>query len=157
MDIVSMPDGAETLREIIHHPGGVVIIPVDEDENVWCVRQYRYAHNLMLLEVPAGKLEYGEEPRDCAIRELSEETGIKADELISLGGIFPSPGISAEVLHIYLATGLNFGIAHPDENELLKIETHKLDSLVAMAISGEIQDSKSIIAILRARAYLNRE
>ena len=132
LDIVSLKNGKTSMREVIEHPGGVTVIPVDEDGNVYCVRQFRYPLAAHLLEVPAGKLEPGEKPLEAAKRELSEETGIEADEYIDLGKTYPSPGFCKEVLYIYLARGLHFGKSHPDENEFLDVE--KIAILKAKAV-----------------------
>ena len=118
------------------------------------VRQFRYPFGRMMLEAPAGKLEYGEDPLDCAVRELSEETGYSADQLIDLGAMCTSPGFSTEVLHIYLALGLHAGASHPDEGEFLNVEKIPLARLVDMVMANEIDDGKTIAAILKAERYL---
>jgi len=156
VDKAEMPNGAEVLREVVEHPGGVTVLAVDDDGYAYCVRQYRYAYSEVLLEAPAGKLEKGEDPGICAERELSEETGIKADEIISLGSIYPSPGFSSEVLHLYLARKLTFKEAHPDENEIVQTEKIHFDDLEEMVLSGEIKDAKTVIAVCRARKYIGR-
>ena len=156
-DKAELVNGSIVGREVVEHPGGVTIIPVDADETVWCVRQFRYPFGREMLEVPAGKLERGEDPRDCAVRELSEETGFSADELIYLGPCCTSPGFSTEVLHIYLALELKHGDAHPDEDEFLNVEKHSLETLTEMVMSGEIDDAKTIIAVLKARRFLEAE
>ncbi len=134
LDYVSLKNGEHTLREVVEHPGGVTIIPVDEDGYVYCVRQYRYPISEHLLEVPAGKLEKDEEPLMCAVRELSEETGLSADEYIDLGKTYPSPGFCREALYIYMARGLHFGQAHPDHNEFLDVEKIHIDSIINQMI-----------------------
>ena len=111
----------------------------------------------VMLEAPAGKLEKGEDHRECAVRELSEETGFSADELTYLGPICTSPGFSTEVLHIYLAQGLNAGKSHPDEGEFLSVEKHHIDELVDMVMSGEIDDGKTVIAVLKAKRLLEQK
>ena len=157
LDKVSLPNGEESLREIIDHPGGVAIVPVDSEGMVYCVRQFRYAMGKHLLEIPAGKLEKNEEPMQCAVRELSEETGITAGRLTDLGYNYPSPGFCREVLHIYLATELTFGTAHPDHNEFLEIKKLPLDGLADMVMKNELTDAKTIIGILKAKMYFDRE
>lgn len=157
LDRVILSNGEESLREVVEHPGGVTVIPVEDDGNVWCVRQFRYPLAEHLLETPAGKLERGEDPLDCAVRELSEETGLSAREFIPLGKVSPSPGFCKEMLYIYMARGLTRGQSHPDENELLDVEIHSLDSLFDMVMAGEIIDAKTIIAIMKAKAYLERQ
>ena len=118
------------------------------------VRQFRYPAGHMMLEAPAGKLEYGEDHRECAVRELSEETGFTADELIYLGGFYTSPGFSSERLHVYLALGLHAGESHLDEGEFLNVEKHSLQALEQMIMDNEIEDAKTIIAVLKAEKVL---
>ena len=155
LDRVVLQNGEHTLREVVSHPGGVTIIPIDDDGYVYCVRQFRYPMSEHLLEVPAGKLEYGEEPFLCASRELSEETGITASEYIDLGKIYPSPGFCKEILYIYMARGLTFGIPHPDHNEFLDVEKIHIDELVRLVMNNEITDAKTVIAILKAKNILS--
>lgn len=156
VDKVSLPDGREATREIVEHSGGVAIIPVDADGSVYCVRQYRYAVGEHLLEVPAGKLNEGEDPLECAMRELSEETGFTADNFVSMGFFYPSAGYCREKIYIYLATGLHRGRAHLDEGEFLDVEKYPLDKLVEMVDNNELCDGKSALAVLRAQRYLKR-
>ena len=108
----------------------------------------------MLLEAPAGKLEKGEDPLVCGIRELSEETGFTAEEMVDLGRCFTSPGFSTEVLHIYLALGLHAGQSHPDQDEYLNVEKIPLKELSERVMQNEIDDGKTIVAILKAEKYL---
>ncbi len=155
VDQVKLCDGKVGRREIVEHSGGVTVIPVDEDGSVYCVRQYRYAVGEHVLETPAGKLNEGEEPLHCAVRELSEETGLTAENYVFLGAFYPSPGYCKERLYVYLATGLKSGEAHPDDGEFLDVEKRSLDELVAMAMNNELSDAKTIIAILKAKLYLS--
>ena len=153
-DVIRLPDGNEAFREIVEHSGGVAVIPVDADGNAWCVRQYRYAFARHMLEVPAGKLETGEEPLECAMRELSEETGFTAAEFVDLGELYPSPGYCRETLYLYLALGLTPGKAHLDEGEFLDVECHPLKELAEMVMHNELPDAKTAMAVLKAKLYL---
>ena len=154
LDDAELCNGKVVKREVVEHPGGVTILPVDEEGNCTMVRQFRYPFGRMMLEAPAGKLEYGEDHRECAVRELSEETGFTADELVYLGGCCTSPGFSTEVLHIYLALGLHAGECHPDQDEFLNVEKIPLSQLSRMVMDGEIDDAKTIVAVLKAEKYL---
>ena len=155
LDRVVLQNGDHTLREVVEHPGGVTVIPVDDEGFVYCVRQFRYPMLEHLLEVPAGKLEKEEEPLQCAVRELSEETGISASEYVYLGKIYPSPGFCREILYIYLAKGLSFGAPHPDRNEFLDVEKIHIDELVRLVMENEITDAKTVIAVLKAKNILS--
>ncbi len=157
LDHAELCDGSIVKREVVEHPGGVTVLPIDDDGFCYCVRQFRYPMGKVMLEVPAGKLEKGEDHRECAVRELSEETGFSADELTYLGPICTSPGFSTEVLHIYLAQGLHAGKSHPDEGEFLSVEKHHIDELVDMVMSGEIDDGKTVIAVLKAKRLLEQK
>lgn len=156
-DCVRLPDGGESIREIVEHSGGVTVIPVDENGDVYCVRQYRYAYETHLLETPAGKLEPDETPLACAVRELSEETGLRADEFIYLGEIYPSPGYCRESLHLYLALGLHPGEMHLDPDEFLEVEKYPLDTLVEMVMDGRLRDAKTVAAVLMAKRWIERK
>lgn len=156
LDRVELCDGEYTRREVVEHPGGVCILPVDEEGNCTMVRQFRYPFGRVMLEAPAGKLEYGEDPLDCAVRELSEETGYRADRLISMGSMCTSPGFSTEVLHLYLALGLHAGKMHLDKGEFLNTEEIPLKLLVKMVMDNDIDDAKTIAAILKADRILNQ-
>ena len=154
LDEARLPDGSTAKREVVEHPGGVTVLPLEADGTVWCVRQYRYPFSRTLLEVPAGKLEPGEAPELAAARELSEETGLTAGRLQYLGANYTSPGYSEEVLHIYLALGLHPGDCHPDQDEFLNVEKIPLKELSRMVMDGEIDDGKTIVAVLKAEKYL---
>ncbi len=155
VDEVELIDGSKAIREIIEHDGGVTVIPVDENGDVYCVRQFRYGFGKSIIETPAGKLEKGEDPLECAVRELSEETGFSAEEYIYLGEFYPSPGYCHEKLYAYLALGLKKGNAHLDEGEYLDVLKYPLDTLVEMVMNNELFDAKTIIAILKAKMYLD--
>ena len=154
LDSVELVNGKTSFREVVEHAGGVVILAVDDNNRAYMVRQFRYPIGRAMLEVPAGKLEKGEDPLEGAIRELREETGLTAEKLVYFGGTYPSPGFCDEQLHIYLALGLTHGEACPDEDEFLNLEVVDLDELVQMVMSGKLLDGKSINAIFMAREYL---
>lgn len=154
MDKAQLPNGRITRREVIEHPGGVGILPLDDENNVIMVRQFRYPFQQVLLEIPAGKLEPGETPEACAVRELSEEVGAVSSDLRSLGKIFPSPGVYGETLYLYLARGLTFGAAHPDENEFLAVERIPFADAVDLILSDRLRDGKTVCAILKTKALL---
>jgi ADP-ribose pyrophosphatase len=155
-DVAELQSGHHVPREVVEHPGGVAIVAVGDNGHVLMVRQYRYPMEEELLEIPAGKLEYCEDHYDCAVRELSEETGCTAGNLIFLGPIYPSPGFSKEILYIYLATDLIRGDMHLDEDELLSVEEVHIETLVEKIMAGEIKDGKTIIGILKAHKYLEQ-
>lgn len=155
-DIAEIKNGRQVYREVVEHPGGVAIVPLNEQGQVLMVRQYRYPVERELLEIPAGKLEPGEDPLDCAVRELSEETGCTAGRIVFLGAIYPSPGFSRETLYIYLALDLESGEMHLDEDEFLSVEPVPLDSVVDMIMTNELPDGKTIIGIMKAKRYLEQ-
>lgn len=154
VDKVALPNGHTSFREVVDHNGGVAVVPVDNDGCVIAVRQFRYPFMKELLEIPAGKLEKGEDPLECAVRELSEETGFSAAEMIPLGAMYPSPGFCRETLYIYLALGLTPGEAHLDEDEFLNVERVPLDKLVSQIMSCEVCDGKTVAGVLKAQKYL---
>lgn len=154
VDTVELPDGTTSTREIIEHPGGVAVIAVDENGYVPMVTQFRKPYEKMIMELPAGKLDNGEDPLDCGIRELEEETGLKAHNFVSLGAVLPSPGYAAEMIYVYLATDLYEGTVHLDEGEFLSVEKIHIDTLIDMVMNGKLQDAKTVIGILKAYMYL---
>ena len=156
-DEVLLPDGKRSVREICLHNGAVAIIPILDDGSVIMERQYRYAHSRVVLEIPAGKLDSADEPPlDAAKRELKEETGATADEIVYLGAIVPSPALISEVIHLYMARGIHFGERKLDEDEFLDVEYVHLDRLYEMVMNGEIEDAKTQIAILKAYNLLKK-
>jgi ADP-ribose pyrophosphatase len=135
-------------REVVHHPGSAVIVPVHDDGTVSLVRQYRHPTLRYLLEVPAGTLSDGERPEAGAARELEEELGLVAEHLEKLAEFFVSPGFLEEKMWVYLATGLSQGKAQPDEDEVLDIIRLPMEDALEMISSGEIQDAKTIIGLI---------
>ena len=145
-----LPNGNEAGREVVEHPGGVCVAPLTAEGELLFVRQYRYPYEEVVLELPAGKRDKGgEDPLECGKRELKEETGATAEEYVSLGRVYPTPGICNEVIHLFLARGLSFGAAQPDEDEFVEVERIPLDRAVAMVMNNEIPDAKTQIAILK--------
>lgn len=153
-EVIIQPDGREAEREIITHSGGVGVIAVDDDKMVYMVSQYRIAARSVMLEIPAGKKEYGEDPLECGKRELIEETGYEGGEFIHLGDYYATPGYCEEVLSIYLARNLKFVGQNLDDGEFLNVSKHSLDDLYQMVMNNEIHDAKTAIAILKAKALL---
>ena len=147
-------NGKEAWREVVHHPGASAVVAIDEDNRIIMEKQFRYALNDYLLEIPAGKLDAGEDPLVCAKRELEEETGIIASEWISLGTIATSPGFCNEVIHLYVAKGLSKGEIHWDEDEYVEVERYTLDELLQCIKEETIKDSKTLSALLLAMPYI---
>ncbi|MGN1031484.1 MAG: NUDIX domain-containing protein [Butyricicoccaceae bacterium] len=147
VDQALLPNGEPCVREVCEHPGGVGILPLDEDGNVTLVRQFRYPYGEIILEIPAGKMDQGPEGHlACGIRELAEETGLIADEMIYLGEIWPSPGFMDERLYLYCAKGLKQGETHPDEDEFVEVVKMPFSELKERILSGEIKDAKTVAA-----------
>lgn len=157
VDKILLPNGRDAVREVVEHHGAVCVVPVTEDNLVYMVRQFRYPFNEMVLEIPAGKLDIGEQIWDAANREMEEEIGMKAGELIYMGEIRPSVAYLTEVIHMFLARGLKESQQHLDEDEFLEIETYPIDALVDMIMENKISDSKTIAAILKAKILLDRQ
>ena len=147
-------NGKEAWREVVHHPGASAVVAIDEENRIIMEKQFRYALNDYLLEIPAGKLDAGEDPLVCAKRELEEETGIIASEWISLGTIATSPGFCNEVIHLYVAKGLSKGEIHWDEDEYVEVERYTLDELLQRIKEETIKDSKTLSALLLAMPYI---
>lgn len=147
-------NGKEAWREVVHHPGASAVVAIDENNRIIMEKQFRYALNDYLLEIPAGKLDKGEDPLVCAKRELEEETGIIASEWISLGTIATSPGFCNEVIHLYVAKGLSKGEIHWDEDEYVEVERYTFGELLQHIQEEKIKDSKTLSALLLAMPYI---
>ena len=155
-DTALLENGETAFREVIHHSGGVCVLPLDDDGNVLFVKQFRYPFASVLLEIPAGKREPGEDPLQCGIRELSEEVGAKASEIIPLGKLYPTVAYNTEVIYMYLARGLSFHDQHLDADEFVDVIRIPLKEAYEMVMRDEIPDSKTQIAILKAWAIVNK-
>ena len=157
VDRVRLPDGKEAEREYMRHIGAVCVLPLDRDGVVHCVRQYRYPHAEVLLEIPAGKLDSKTEDRaSAALRELREEAGFRCGKLTFLGNIYTSPAILDEVIGLYLAEDLVPGDTHPDEDEFLAPVGVPLEQLVDDVMAGRIPDAKTQLAVMRVAELLRR-
>lgn len=154
-DTVRLPNGKETIREVMRHPGAAAVVPLTDEGNVICVRQYRYPFSEVMLEIPAGKLDPGEEPIACAQRELLEETGYQARELTPLGVYDPSVAVLDEKIHLFLARGLTFRAQNPDADEFLHVVELPLNALVDEILRGEVPDGKTQTAVLKAKLLLD--
>lgn len=153
-DQAELENGAVVTRELVIHPGGVCIVPVNENGEVYLVKQFRYPFQEVLTEVPAGKLEFGENHRDAGLRELKEETGAECENFEYLGVMYPSVAYLTEKIHMYLATGLKFDKQSLDEDEFLDVIKVKLSDAVDMVLNGEIKDGKTQTALLLAAKKL---
>lgn len=151
---VLLSDGCVATREIVRHNGGAAIVPLDDEGNVYMVRQYRCPFQQNLLEIPAGKLEADEDPLECAVRELKEETGLQSSDVESLGVIYPTPGYCSEKLFLFLATGLLPGESNPDKGEFLNVHRVPIRVLLEKIDAGEISDAKTIVALLKTARRL---
>lgn len=155
VDEVLLPNGHTSIREVVDHVDGVTVLPLDEQNRVLTVTQYRYVFGKNLLELPAGKLDPGEDPVTGALRELKEETGAVPEEFVSLGRIIPAPGCYGETLHLFLARGLKMEEQALDPDEFLNVERIPFDEMVERCLSGEIEDGKTVAAVLKAKLMLN--
>ncbi len=146
--------GREYQLDLVRHPGGAAVVAVDRDLRVCLVKQYRPGVTDFLWEIPAGKLDAGEAPQICAVRELAEETGVAAKNWSSLGIFVPAPGIFTEIIHLYLAQDLQVGAANPDADEDLELQWIPLAQAIDKVISGEWNDGKTVVALMRAQHHL---
>ncbi len=154
VESVELPENAVGYREIVDHPGGVGIVAFTDANKILFVKQFRKAVEKELVEIPAGKLEKGEEPFACGKRELTEETGYIANDFVSLGAFYPSPGFANEVTHLYLAKNLSKGEKKPDEDEFLDLVELAPNEVYSKIIAGEITDAKTIIGFFKAMEYI---
>lgn len=154
-DKVQLPDGTVANREVVEHRGGVAIFAMDEQQRVALVRQYRYPMGEITLELPAGKLEKGEDARDSALRELAEETGLRPETLVFMGCSYSSPGILSERIYLYFAKDLVQGEAKPDEGEFVETVWVPYHDLLDLVRQGEIKDGKTMAGILKASFLLD--
>lgn len=156
VDTVELPNGKEGTREIVDHNGAVAIVALDDNGQVKMVRQHRKAVDKVLLEIPAGTLETGEDPLDCAHRELEEETGLKARQWQKILSYYSAPGFCNEELHLFLASDLYAGVKNPDDDEFLELVDVSLTEAYDMIFEGQINDGKSIIGIQYAYHRMER-
>lgn len=150
-DAVELENGGTAFREVVEHHGGVCVAALTPENEIYFVRQFRYPMGKAILEIPAGKLEQGENPLECGIRELKEEIGAKASEIIDLGEMYPSPGYSAEHIYCYLAKKLSFSEQKLDEDEFLDVVKLPLEKAIEMILSGEIPDAKTQVAVMKVK------
>lgn len=147
---VKLPDGTDAKREVIVHTGGSCILPVDENLDCYMVKQFRSGAEMVLLEVPAGKIEEGESAYNCAVREIVEETGFEAGKVEDLGFFFPTPAYCSEKIHLFLGTNLKYVGGDPDSGEFLGVQKMSLKELVDMCDRGDINDGKTMACIYKA-------
>ena len=155
-DTVELPDGKQADREIVKHPGAVAMVPLLPGGDVLLVRQYRTAARRILLEIPAGTLEPGEDPLIAAERELQEETGYKPGKLVRLGAQYTAPGYTSELIHLFLATELEAARLDADDDEFIEVVRLPFDEALRQVIAGEIPDGKTQVALLLVADYLKR-
>lgn len=153
-DHLLTPSGNTVKYDIIEHIGSVNIVPVDENGQIYFVRQYRHAAEMDLLELPAGTLEPGEAPEEAAAREIREEIGMAAQNIKEIGSFYLAPGYSTELMHVFLATGLSHDPLDPDADEYLSVEKIPIEAALRLAESGQMQDAKSMAALFLAKPYL---
>ena len=149
LDEIELPNGKKSKREVVNHPGGVTVAALDEENNLLFVRQFRYPYKEVVLELPAGKLEKGSTPLENGKRELMEETGAEGYSYISLGQLYPSPGYTSEIIHLYACKVKSLGSSNPDDGEFLNVVKIPLDKAVEMVLNNQIPDAKTQVAVLK--------
>lgn len=149
-DEIQLVNGNTALREVVHHNGGASVVAINEKGEVALVRQFRYAAGREMVEIPAGKIEPGEDPKNTAIRELEEEAGVKAEKITDFGQVLPTCAYCTEIIYIYLATGLTPAKQNLDEDEFLDVFWLQLEEAVEMVMDGRIDDAKTVSGLLRA-------
>ena len=155
-DTAELENGEIVNRELVVHPGGVCIVPINDKGEILMVKQFRYPFQTVLTEIPAGKLEVGEDHREAGLRELREETGAVCEKFEYLGVCYPSVAYLTEKIHMYMATGLTFEKQDLDEDEFLDVVKIKMEDAVKMIMNGEIEDAKTQCAILKAAILLGK-
>ena len=150
-DEVTVRDGRTSFREVVEHDGGVIILGVTDEGMIPMIRQYRKPAKQVMFELPAGKLEKGEDPTEAAIREMKEETGFTVGSITHVSAFYPTVGYSEEVLHIFFAEGLIAGETDPDDNESIDVELYAPEELYEMIDKGEMNDGKTMLALLLYR------
>jgi ADP-ribose pyrophosphatase len=156
-DVVELPNGIRTVRDTVDHPGAVAVIPILPDGRIVLVRQYRYAVRRDLLEIPAGTLEKGENPYDCAVRELREETGYETINMEMLMSCYVAPGYSSELIHFYLASVLRKGESNLELDEAITVEKFEFKQVLKMIKENTIVDAKTIVGMLAYLTYYPRK
>ncbi|MGE5328395.1 MAG: NUDIX domain-containing protein, partial [Deltaproteobacteria bacterium] len=154
--VITLPDGRTAQREIVRHPGASMIIPILNDGRIVLVKQFRKPLEKVYFEMPAGKLDGDENPLDCAVRELKEETGFKAGRIEKILSIDTTPGFSDEIIHIYVATQLEAGKTEKDADEFIETYIFSVEELIEMIYRGEITDAKTIIGVFLADNFLKK-
>ena len=156
LDQIELPNGHKSSREVVNHPGGVCVAALNEKNQLYFVKQYRYPYHEVVLELPAGKLEKGSSPLENGIRELKEEVGAVGRDYRSLGELYPSPGYTAEIIHLFFCRIESLGQDCPDEDEFLDIIPINIDTAVEMVLNNEIKDSKTQTAVLKPAMLLKK-
>lgn len=149
VDDIELPNGEKATREIVEHSGGVCVAAITDSNELYFVRQYRYPYKKVLLELPAGKLEKGEDPLKAGMRELEEECGVVAEKIIPMGTVYPTVAYCSEIIHLFAAKGLSDTAQHLDKDEFLSFEKISIDKAAEMVMNGEISDSKTAVLVLK--------